>query len=126
MSDIFRIVRIDGKGLGCIATKDIPRGTLILNETPQLKCTMKGGWIPKLKIAYDRMSISEKLDFMALHDSYIDELPKSTILEFQQNAKKWICFHYGGHERSAFVKVVMKIISVFLSNERHSDIFDEI
>ena len=43
----------------------------------------------------------------------------------RKNAKKWICFHYGGHERSAFVKVVMKIISVFLSNERGNNDDDD-
>ena len=37
MSELFKIVKIDGKGLGAIAVKDIPaRGTLILREKPQL------------------------------------------------------------------------------------------
>ena len=37
MSELFKIVKIDGKGFGAIALKDIPaRGTLILREKPQL------------------------------------------------------------------------------------------
>ena len=36
MSDVYKIVEIEGKGLGCIATKDIQRGDLILREKPQL------------------------------------------------------------------------------------------
>ena len=32
---LFEVVEIEGKGLGCIARRDIKMGTLILNEKPQ-------------------------------------------------------------------------------------------
>ena len=34
-SDLFKITEILGKGLGAVALKDIPKGTLILKEAPQ-------------------------------------------------------------------------------------------
>ena len=36
MSEFYQVVEIDGKGLGCVATKDIKRGTLILKEKAQI------------------------------------------------------------------------------------------
>ena len=35
-AEVYKVVEIDGKGLGCIATKDIKQGDLILRERPQL------------------------------------------------------------------------------------------
>ena len=31
----YKVVKIEGKGLGCVALKDIKPGTVILNEVPQ-------------------------------------------------------------------------------------------
>ena len=36
MSDFYEVMQIEGKGLGCVATKDIKRGTLILREKAQI------------------------------------------------------------------------------------------
>ena len=36
MGDLYKVDHIAEKGLGCIATKDIKRGTLILREVAQL------------------------------------------------------------------------------------------
>ena len=35
MNRLYRVVKIEGKNLGCVAPKDIPKGTLILQERPQ-------------------------------------------------------------------------------------------
>ena len=35
MNRLYRVVKIEGKNLGCVALKDIPKGTLILQERPQ-------------------------------------------------------------------------------------------
>ena len=37
MADIYKLVDIEGKGLGCVASTDIKRGSLILNENPQMQ-----------------------------------------------------------------------------------------
>ena len=36
MADLFEVRKVEGKGLGCFATKDIKRGTVILKEAPQI------------------------------------------------------------------------------------------
>ena len=36
MSSTFKVTEIEGKGLVCIAMKDISKGSLILNENPQM------------------------------------------------------------------------------------------
>ena len=32
---VYKVVNIEGKGMGCVALKDIKPGTIILNEVPQ-------------------------------------------------------------------------------------------
>ena len=32
---LYKVVNIEGKGMGCVALKDIKPGTIILNEVPQ-------------------------------------------------------------------------------------------
>lgn len=32
---MYKVVNIEGKGMGCVALKDIKPGTIILNEVPQ-------------------------------------------------------------------------------------------
>ena len=39
MAAIYKVVNIEGKGLGCVASTDIKRGSLILNENPQIQGT---------------------------------------------------------------------------------------
>ena len=36
MSSVYKVTEIEGKGLGCVATVDIEKGTLILTENPQI------------------------------------------------------------------------------------------
>ena len=35
MNSLYKVVQIPGKDLGCVALKDIKKGTLILREIPQ-------------------------------------------------------------------------------------------
>ena len=35
MNTLYKVVKIEGKDLGCVAIKDIKKGTLILQEEPQ-------------------------------------------------------------------------------------------
>ena len=36
MANPYKVIEIQGKGFGCVATQDIPKGTLILAEKPQI------------------------------------------------------------------------------------------
>ena len=57
MNTLYKVVQIPGKDLGCVALKDIKKGTLILQEIPQCfaqgsgpaqigKCTYTGEKTP--------------------------------------------------------------------------------
>ena len=35
MEDLYKVIEIKDKGLGCVALKDLKKGTLILKEKPQ-------------------------------------------------------------------------------------------
>ena len=36
MSNVYKVTEIEGKGLGCVATTDIEKGSLTLTENPQI------------------------------------------------------------------------------------------
>ena len=38
MSSLYKVTEIEGKGLGCVAILDIEKGSLILNESSQMRC----------------------------------------------------------------------------------------
>ena len=65
------VVAIEGKGLGCVATKDIKKNTLILQEIPQifLKHDIKEefeSWVTKLMYQFNRMSKNDQKEYLKL------------------------------------------------------------
>ena len=55
MDTIYKIEHIEGKNLGCVALIEIKKGTLILQEKPQLKLKC-GNWsFRDLAIAFKQM-----------------------------------------------------------------------
>ena len=74
-------MQINRKGLGCIATQDIKRKTLILkeeaqietpNRNPRNKEHAKEMVKANIEIAVGRMSKKDKEEFEKLHDNYGD------------------------------------------------------
>lgn len=90
MESLYKIEKIEKKGLGWIATKDIKSGTLIAKEKPQfiLKKYPKGMQVqiikndelvafkgsltllPTLMESYDAMTKNDQEEFLKLNDSY--------------------------------------------------------
>ena len=70
-SDMYEIESIEGKGLGCIATKDIKRGSLILNEKPQIPDVGDENVLALLE-CYEKMSLADQVEYMTLHDKFED------------------------------------------------------
>ena len=55
MSEYYEVKEIEGKGMGCVALKEIKLGTMILQEKPQLKLK-SGSWsFQDLLIAFQQM-----------------------------------------------------------------------
>ena len=68
VENLYKVVKIDGKGLGCVALKDIEIGTLILKEKPQ--CL---GLTPESVIqSFERMSKKDQEEYLKLHNNYAD------------------------------------------------------
>ena len=77
MAEIYKVIEFEGKGLGCVASTDIKRGSLILNENPQIKSlgeTLKEArqkgqmaeWIKRLLKSFNQMNKADQLEFMTL------------------------------------------------------------
>ena len=86
---LFKIDRIDGKGLGWIALRDIKAGTLIYEEKPQFvmknnrinrtdtSCFADGGGVLDrnpldLMNSFYAMSENDQKEFLELHNKYLD------------------------------------------------------
>ena len=81
MDNLFEVVKIEGKGLGCIALKDIKLGTLILEEKPQICASSAPFAIPNgptkpitlqnLMESFQKMSLANQKEFLTLHNKNI-------------------------------------------------------
>ena len=71
LENLYKVVKIDGKGLGCVALKDIEIGTLILKEKPQCIAT------PDNVIqSFVCMSKSDQDEYLKLYNAHADPLSK--------------------------------------------------
>ena len=70
MSSTFKVTEIEGKGLVCIAMTDISKGSLILNENPQMSAEAEkmgsAKWIESLLKSFNEMSKANQLEYMTL------------------------------------------------------------
>ena len=73
MEKAYKIVQIDGKGLGWIATRDIERGSLIANENAQIYADhdpMSVKWIKSLVESFEQMNRVNQNEYLSLHDKH--------------------------------------------------------
>ena len=86
MSSVYKVTEIEGKGLGCVATTDIEKGSLILTENPQICGSTEeqeesSNWIKSLLKSFKRMRKAEQLEYMALHNKY-NNFQDSQIVDY--------------------------------------------
>ena len=87
MSDYFKVCKIKGKGFGGIATKDIPKGTLILQEKAQIfdyggpfkSESDNAQWIKSIISSFNQMSEDNQKEFLTLHNDMFQDLSQSQI-----------------------------------------------
>ena len=94
-SSLFQVIEIPGKNLGCVATQDIPKGTLISNENPQLKCRKDGDWMQDLMAAFMAMSKEHQEAFMNLYDDRNNIVTDRNLELCNENTLKWISREFG-------------------------------
>ena len=76
MQHYFEVVSIEGKDLGCVALKDLKKGTLVLKEKPQfVSVTESSGMWKKESYSevlsnFNSMSKSNQVDYLKLSNQF--------------------------------------------------------
>lgn len=89
MDSIYKVVKIEGKDLGCVAIKDIKKGTLILQEKPQCFANASGPSkidLTSLLNSFNKMSQEHQEGFLKLHNRF----ETLEALELTNKQKEWI------------------------------------
>ena len=75
MSSLYKVTKIEGKGLGCVAISDIKKGSLILTVNPKLYVETEETegssiWIKSLLKSFYQMSKADQHEFMTLYNKF--------------------------------------------------------
>ena len=115
MSDYFKLTKIDDKGFGCIATKDIPEGTLILREKAQIfdnggdpTGPDVAGWIKSVMTSFNQMNEDNQKEFLTLHNDMFQDLSQNQRSTRQLNFYKSTISKIYGNEQDR--EKILKII----------------
>ena len=121
MSDYFKLTKIDDKGFGCIATKDIPEGTLILREKAQIfdnggdpTGPDVAGWIKSVMTSFNQMNEDNQKEFLTLHNDSFQDLSQSQKNTQDLDLYRRTIRQIYGHEQDR--DKILKIICIFVTN----------
>ena len=97
MSIVYKVIEIEGKGLGCVATVDIEKGSLNLTENPQICGNTEEGiwsskWIKSLLKSFKQMKKADQLEYMALHNKW-NNFQDSQIEMFKEKIMMAHCLY---------------------------------
>ena len=109
MNTLYKVVKIEGKDFGCVAIKDIKKGTLILQEEPQCFANATGPSQIDLKSlldSYKSMSSNDQKEFINLHNRF----EKLEDLELTVKQKEWMS------KNSICPENILKIYGVYRTN----------
>ena len=70
MDTIYKIEQIEGKNLGCVALVDIKKGTLILQEKPQVIVNGSGPSLIYLLNSYNQMDDATQIEYLKLYNRF--------------------------------------------------------
>ena len=75
MSSMYKVTKIEGKGLGCVAVSNIKKGSLILIVNPQLcveteETEGSSIWIKSLLKSFYQMNLADQHEFMTLYNKF--------------------------------------------------------
>ena len=127
MSDLYEVRKIEGKGYGCFALKDIKKGTVILQELQKYVAKPAGEeeHIPETQdkcrefalnilSAFDKMSQSEKDGYLKLWNKFDGKQPQTQSMS--DNLKFYWQFVQNTVVEMERVKKSMTIIGIHLTN----------
>ena len=114
--DVYDIREISRKGVGCIASQDIEKGTVILREKPQFAVKggrsewMKGNWLKDMMNAY--MNINQK-DSRARHTDELFKLSQNVPPRIKSDRKAEISRAFGSKNKRKHYGSPDKILKIF-------------
>ena len=114
MSSLYKVTEIEGKGLGCVAISDIKKGSLILNENPQICADIEDGrgsskWIKSLLKSFYQMSKTDQLQYLKLHNKFNNSSVGKIIEDFK--------FKIGKIEQDPEkAEEILKILGIYSTN----------
>ena len=85
---MYKVTKIEGKGLGCVATSDIKKGSLILIVNPQLcveteETEGSSIWIKSLLKSFYQMSKADQHEYMTLHNQF-NNIQNLNVVDIQK------------------------------------------
>ena len=119
--NLYKVVQIEGKGMGCVALQDIPIGTLILKEKPQLSVDVSDDLPNNLLFkrvieAFSSMSQDDQENYLTLHNKFSDleslnDEMKSNYLEAKSDVEAM-----ANASKDSNLGLNLKIICLFITN----------
>jgi len=115
MTEIYEVKEVEGKGLGCVALKDIKKGTLILKEVPQMRVSdmTLPQVIKEASEAFNKMNKNDQKEYLSLFDYSIEMDLRPLPLELKSKLlSQWQRIF----EMSKKDEKVFKVMMIFSSN----------
>ena len=134
MSDhLYQVVEIDGKGLGCIATQDIKRGTVILREHPQLAVSLPDYTLQvdsspmsiiQIMTTFNGMKKDDQTEYLKLSDSFLysNLLPSEKKLEMQSYLEESRTALISMGKTNDEAEKMLRVFGIYLTNCFHGGV----
>ena len=127
MDSVYKVLPIEGKGLGCVASRELKLGKLILQEIPQfvvpentVQNELSVEFMSLLMDTFKNMSKIDQEQFLKLHNRFIgdDKLDKFLNEEMSKNQEVCKMLHeaiqiYGIYKTNTFFNDVLIKFSRF-------------
>ena len=120
MDNLYEVVEIPGKGLGCKALQDIKMGTLILKEKPQCvgqkEYDFSYASFESQINSFNSMSQQNKEEFLKLSNKYRNPKSIPTALKNSYSAFKKFVGKYMAKHPKADKNSILDIICIYSTN----------
>ena len=120
MDNLYEVVKIPGKGLGCKALQDIKMGTLILKEKPQCvgqkEYDFSYASFESQINSFNSMSQQNKEEFLKLSNKYRNPKSIPTALKNSYSAFKKFVGKYMAKHPKADKNSILDIICIYSTN----------
>ena len=108
MNIFYKVKVVEGKQFGCVASKDIKKGTIILKEKPQCIANWSGSRLKKFENvieAFNKMSKSDQDDYLKLYNKFTESQTLNSEI------KDWIKNNHDISNAKA-----SSIVGIYISN----------